>query len=194
MRKKPARTMNTEVWADTAFSSLADALELYRGRTTFSGPHSDRVDGRPAFRYELGLSAEAAQPPPDGSAAIPHTLLPLAPMARWRELSAPLDLDGELWVDAATAVPLKAHIVGRLEVHDRKVRSTQLAVRYDSEITQVGRVKPLGPPKHVDEFIRKTRPRDPLDFFRSELPAAATAPTAQNSEHLAAEPGNQAQP
>jgi hypothetical protein len=168
LRQKSRRDIDVDEVPATGFASLVETLDLFPG-ATFIDPRSESVGGRPATRYRVKLtgaaSKEAALPRPGPSP------LPLRAPSAWRETAKPLDLTGTLAVDAATGVVLRAELAGRLEVQDRPVRPTQLTIRYRSLVSDVGRVPAFKvPARTVAEYRRATHPRDPLAFFRDQLP------------------------
>ncbi len=179
LRKKPRREVSTDTWTDLAWSSIQQNLDLFQPRLRFVDPQPESLGGRETMRYRLTLAAEGEgdevrAPPPAPSS------LPVAPPARWRELRKPLDVSGQIWVDAGTGVVLKVKLEGRLEIPDRDVRPTQLLVRYDAAVANVGKVETVKAAESVPEYRRAPGQGDPIGFFRGELPVEenpATAPT-----------------
>ncbi len=169
LREKPEPDAGSNTWAEMAFSSMRQALEPFGPRLRFVDPKPESVAGRQAMRYRLQLGATG-----ENAAALPAPptapVLPVPPPARWRELARPLDLHGELYIDSATGVPLRAKIEGRLEIPDREVRPTQLLLRYQGSLSKIGATGPIAVPKSVQEYVRKLPPADPLSFFRDKLP------------------------
>jgi len=181
LRHKPRRDVEANNWTDVAFSSARKAVELFQPRLKLAEARAETVAGRAATRYNLTLAANSADsltiPEP-----LPTTTGAVAPPARWRELARPLDLRGFLWVDNATGVLMKVSITGRLEIADRQVRPTQLELRFDSEIQDVGKVASVKAPESVAEFRRTARPKNLLSFFADHLdedPANAAAKPAK---------------
>lgn len=177
LRSKHQHSVETERWTETAWSSHQQTLELFGARLHIIDPRPENVAGRQATRFRLVLAPEA--PPVDGtagavtrSAPLPQTSLPVAPPARWREQAKALDLKGHLSLDAATGVILATKIEGRLEIADRDVRPTELTIRYESLISEIGKVAQVKAPKRaVPEFQRSKPKGDVLGFFRDQLAA-----------------------
>jgi len=167
LREKPRRDVEVGGWRELAFSSVSQALELFSPHLTITDPSIDETTPRKTMRYSLGLSETAGtvlKCPPESVTA------PVTPTAQWRELARPLDLRGNLWVDAATGVLTRVTLDGRMEIQDRQVRPTQLKLHFDSAITDAGKVATVRPGSSIPELKRNRRPRDPLSFFRDQLP------------------------
>jgi hypothetical protein len=164
LRAKPRRDIEAESWADIAFSSRRQTLELFQPRLKLTDPRPETMAGRNLVRYTLSLAAkpEEAGPIPQ---PLPKSLLPVPAPTRWRELARPLDLRGQVWLDSASGVLCKMQLEGRVEIADRQVRPTQLQVRYDAEVVDVGKVPSVKAPDSVPEFRRTDRPKDLLGFF-----------------------------
>ncbi len=167
LRSKPRRELELQAWREIAFSSMYQVLSLFRSRLAFGPPTLDKATPRPALRFPLGLTDKPVEVPPPPSGL--DTPLPVSPPARWRELARPLDLRGDLWLDADTGVPTKLVLDGRLEIADRQVRPTQLSLRFDAAVTDAGKVASVKAGDALPEFERRRRVRDPLSFFRDQL-------------------------
>ncbi len=170
LRKKPRREATTNDFEHLAWSSVYQSMALFGPRLRFVDARPESLGGRQTVRYGLAFAQEG-----DGSAPplrpAPASTLPIAPPARWRELARPLDVTGNLWIDAASGVVLKLKVEGRFEIPDRDVRPTQLTLRHDAAISNIGKVKALTAPEHIDELERVPAPGDPISFFRAELAA-----------------------
>ncbi len=175
LRHKPRRDVEAESWCELVFASMVQVLELFRPRLTMVDPKPSMVDDRQAIRYRLEL-ADKGEPLPWPTDSVPDTRLPVAPLARWRELARPLDLRGALWLDAASGSLSRISLKGRIEIADRKVRPTQLEIHYDAAVTNVGKVGSIEPPESIAEFRRIPRPRGLLDFFADRLEKAQAEP------------------
>ncbi|MBI5508732.1 MAG: hypothetical protein HY903_08255 [Deltaproteobacteria bacterium] len=168
LRSKPRRDLEPEFWTEVAFASMREALSLFSPKLRLAEPRPEVVAGRNATRYSLSLATkpEEATPVPT---ALPRPILPVAPPSRWRELARPLDLQGALWIDATTGVMMRLQLEGQLEIADRQVRPTQLQVRFDAGITEVGKVAAVKAPDSIPEFRRVDRPKNLLGFFSEYL-------------------------
>ena len=132
--------------------ALRELVELFQRRIQLVPQGSVAVDGRPAYRYEIRL---AESPGPN----IQPASLPAAAYARggaddttrrrrlFSDKRQPRALTGELFVDAATAVVLRARLDGRLEVPAQAgVPAAQLHVLLEEHIQDVGKTPALRPP------------------------------------------------
>src|SRR5690606_11742961 len=144
------------------WASLHQSLDLFAPRLRFVDPQPESVGGRQAVRYTLQLAAEAEPGPlPEVSPGN----LPVPPPARWRELAKPLGVSGALWLDAATGAALKLKVEGRFEINDREVRPTQLQLRHEATVANVGKVAAIKAPASIAELKRAAPEVDPISFF-----------------------------
>ena len=160
-------------WPDIAWSSIPEALEPFRPRLKFTRGTAATTGGRDAIRYDVSLSATD-----NGGRTIeqmPTTSLPVGSPASWRERAQAKELTGSLWIDKATATPLKLTLSGRLTVGEKDGRVTDVELKYDGEVKNVGRVAAVSAPKAIPELRIATPPSDPVSFFRDHL-----APLAPN--------------
>jgi len=108
-------------------------------------------EGRPALRYEVSLSASAPQPPP---ANLPPLLsarggVDETTRRRLAFLAAknPRALKGEVFVDQATGVVVRASVAGRLEVPGAAAaKPATLKVSLEQRVSRIGQVPPLHAP------------------------------------------------
>ena len=189
LRRRAAQDVNPSVWTETAWSTLRQTLGLFGDRLVFAAPRAERVGQREANRYDITLRPADVPAMPNTAAPIVAAgdPLPVAPLPRWRALAVPLDVSGVLWLDAATGVPLRTTLDGRLEIPDRPIRPTQLTLHYVAEVSTVGDMPPIAIPKSVPEPERRQRETYPFlrQFQPQEEPVSATAteedaPDAEN--------------
>lgn len=167
MRKVDIHDFQAPSWPDIAWSSIAEALEPFRPALRFGDGRDSSVGGRSAVRFDLAL--QPRDPQNDVKVeGMPSTSLAVAPPAGWREKATPRELTGSLFVDKETGVPLKLSLTGRVTVNDD--RSTQLQIKYEGEVKNVGRVAGVQAPKSIAEYRIATPPADPVSFFREHLP------------------------
>jgi len=137
---------------DTA-GALREVDSFFDGRLALVAKGSTTVEGRPAYRYDVHLSSAA----PHAAPASTPSPLPAATRTRmdegtrrrqtFVEKRQPRDLSGELVVDAASAVVLQAHVVGRLDVPGQGGPGpAELRVVLDQRIRDVGRAPTIKPP------------------------------------------------
>lgn len=171
IRSKPNRDATTvEKWAELAWTSQRSALEPFFGRVVLLDEGSESLDGRSAQRFSLSLGpvTDAGKQVVDG---LPPNALPVAAPSGWRENASPRGLSGTLWVDVESGVIVKSKFEGRLEISDEKVRPTQLNLRYEGALANIGVAPTVKAPADArPEYVRTPRPVDQLSFFRSELP------------------------
>jgi hypothetical protein len=175
LRKSDRREMQAPTWTDIAWSSLPQALEVFRPRLRFTNQRQDTVAGRECDRYDLALGPSEPQDKVKIE-ALPTTQLPVTPPASWREMATALGVSGSVWIDRETGVPMKLTLTGKLEVPDREVRPTQLSITYEGAVAKVGEVGSIKAPKSRPEFRVSPPQPDPLAFFREHLPPPAEAP------------------
>ena len=170
MRQKTRRDTDAESLTDVAMSVLAQNLELYGPSLTFSDPHPDHVEGRAVTRFRARLQGGTPPPPHPGAALSSAWRLPLRPPPRWHEQARPLDVSGSVALDAQTGVVLSADLEGRLEVPENRGAPTDISARLSWRVTQIGHVPAIKAPKAVPEYKRVMRQRDPISFFRDQVP------------------------
>jgi len=136
---------------DTA-GALREVDSLFDGRLALVAKGPTTVEGRPAFRYEVRLAeadphaASTASPP---VAAATRSRMDDGTRRRqtFAEKRQPKALSGELVVDAASAVVLQAHVVGRLDVPGQSgAGPAELRLVLDERIRDVGRSPAIKPP------------------------------------------------
>lgn len=169
MRQKTRRDTDAEALTDVAMSVLAQTLEVYGPALTFTDPRADHVEGRAVTRYRAHLQSGTV-PPPHVGTPLSAWRLPLRSPPRWHEQARPLDVSGTVALDAQTGVVLAADLEGRLEVPEAKGPPTDISTRLTWRVNQIGRVATVKAPKALPEFKRVVRQRDPISFFRDQVP------------------------
>ena len=181
LRRKTRRDMDAQRPPQQVLQALAQCLQPF-GRAVLGPAEPTRVGNRDASRYPLQLPPEAAagtplENPPTLAASTASTT-PV--VAGWRALARPQELSGAITLDAASGLPLAAEIDGRLEVADRPQEPTQMHLSCSLKVSELGRQPTLKMPRAIPEYRRAARYRDPLGFFRDQLPPAAPpAPPAR---------------
>ena len=108
-------------------------------------------EGRPVLRYEVSLSPAAPKQPP---ATLPPALTPRGGVdettrrrAAFLLAKSPRSLKGEVLVDQATGVVLRASLDGRVDVPGRgTAKPAALRVTLDQHISRIGQLPPLKAP------------------------------------------------
>ena len=128
-------------------------------------------EGRPALRYEVALATAAPKVPPP---SLPALLAPKGGVdettrRRLAFLAAksPRSLKGEVLVDQATSVVLRASLDGRLEVPGQgSARPAALRVTLDEKVTRIGQPPQLkAPPGALPDVDKPLGIADALDRF-----------------------------
>jgi hypothetical protein len=128
-------------------------------------------EGRAVLRYEVALAGAAPKEPP---AVLPPLLQPKGGVDETtrRRLAflatkSPRSLKGEVLVDQATGVVLRASLDGRLEVPGQgNPRPASLRVTLDQKVTRIGQVLQLRPPPGALPDVDKPQGiADALDRF-----------------------------
>jgi hypothetical protein len=168
---------------DDSFRLAGDVAEL-TGPALVLRPAGDlSLLGRPAKRFDVALQDGAGRPAPTlpaGRSADPDTAARLELL----EGARPLALDGEVVLDAATAVPLRVNLRGTFGVASDPALRVQ--VDLDSRVTALGAaVLPVRPPPNAKPDERKPDgPARALEAAglrdRTKLPAGQPAPTSED--------------
>lgn len=134
---------------DEASGALRDFDQLFRGRLKLNSQGSSTLEGRTTWKYAVSL-ADAA---PDTGAKVPPVLVPkngADETTRRRQLfyeaRTPRTLQGEVYVDAATSVVLKARLDGRVGVKSADTDS-ELHLVIESSLTAIGKTPLIIAPK-----------------------------------------------
>ncbi len=173
---------------EEVFGALRDIDELFQGRIRLTQSGSATFQGRNAWKYTVSL-ADAKDGP---AAALPARAEPKqgADETTRRRLTffdkgEPKALTGEVWVDAETAVVLKAKLDGRMQVAS-ELGNAKLRLTLDSSLSDIGKDPGLRPP---DVFLPdQDKPlgiADALDKFgipRGGKPDAGVAPGVPEDE------------
>lgn len=124
-----------------AWSLWDTALEPFRDQMAFTDKGEERMEGREVRRYGLSLGSSAAPTPADAPPAEPTGKAPRRKRARPVAPVQPRALEGDVWVDAATAVRLMADVRGEAE-H----RGVRREIHLQLTRSEVGQDQPIAPP------------------------------------------------
>jgi hypothetical protein len=175
LRHKPRRDVDTDALPQRAYAGLRQVLELFEDPTYEAGSPAT-VGGRAATRYTLQRSTS----PQASERAAPDLRIPAVPPGRWRENAQVTSLSGSVTIDNETGVVLQAEVDGRLQIPAASGPATQLSVHHSHSVTDAGRATTVRvPARSVPEFRRQIRPKDPLAFFRDQLPTGGLTPTTE---------------
>ncbi len=141
---------------EEAYGALRDVDQLFRGRLKLtamsSADNTATFADRTAWKYSVSLG----DPLPEAGAKLPPVLAPkngLDTTTKRRrhffDARNPVSLQGEILVDSATSVVLKAHVVGRLLVKsdDGGVGDTELHLTVDTALSDLGKSASFEVPK-----------------------------------------------
>jgi len=169
---------------DETAGALRELDGLFQGRLELALEGPTSVEGRPAVRYTVRL-AEApaavktsrAETPPGVAYARGGLDEDTARRQRFIEHREPKKLSGEVLVDSATAVVVRAHLDGTLAVPgDKSIAPAQLQVVLDERIKDVGKAIDIKPPEgHLPDADKPEGIADALDRFGIQRKAGADA-------------------
>ena len=168
------------------FGAIKDVYTLFNGAVDLSSAQDVRLSGRDARKFRVTLGKASVEPdalevPPPAFAkrgVDENTKLRLDFYQR-RE---PKSLTGEIWIDAETAVLLKAKLEGRIQVPEAKGASL-LRLSVASEVTDIGKAPRLKVP--ADFLPDEDKPlgiADALERFGYSTRKAADGGTAEEPE------------
>jgi hypothetical protein len=166
--------------------AIRDFDSLFQGRLKLSPQGTVTYEGRTAWRYQVTLA-----PASEGDASRPLPAL-LQPKNGADETTRrrgnffahrlPRSLDGEVLVDAATSVVLKARLDGRIGVpSDKTPEAAELRMTLEAALTEVGKDQKLAPPESfLPDADKPQGIADALDRFGIERakPEGAKGSTA----------------
>ena len=164
--------------------ALRELDGLFQGRLELALEGPTSVEGRPAFRYTVRLADAVATVKPSRRETPPSVAYARggldedsARRQRFLDQRQPRKLTGEVVVDAATAVVLRAHLDGTLAVPgDKNVAPAQLQITLDERIKDVG--KPItiqAPEGHLPDADKPEGIADALDRFGIQRKAGTDA-------------------
>jgi hypothetical protein len=166
---------------DETAGALRELDGLFQGRMELALEGPTSVEGRSAFRYTVRLAAAAADRPARGETppAVGYARAGLdedsARRQRFIDQRQPKKLSGEVVVDAATAVVLRAHLDGLVAVPgDKSVAPAQLHVVLDERLKDVGKTIAIQAPEgHLPDADKPEGIADALDRFGIQRKAGA---------------------
>jgi hypothetical protein len=151
--------------------ALGDMDALFQGRMLLEPQGTVTYEGRTAWRYLVKLSPKAHDMAPGN---LPHLLAPRSGRdeTTGRRLAffaqrVPKSLEGEVLVDAATSVVLKARLDGHLVVPaDKTPEPAELRMSLESTLTEIGQDPKVQPPeKFLPDADKPEGIADALDRF-----------------------------
>ena len=169
---------------DETAGALRELDGLFQGRLELALEGPTSVEGRPAVRYTVrladapaGVKTSRGETPPAVAYARGGLDEDTARRQRFIEHREPKKLSGEVLVDSATAVVVRAHVDGTLAVPgDKSVAPAQLHVVLDQRIKDVGKAIDIKPPEgHLPDADKPEGIADALDRFGIQRKAGADA-------------------
>jgi len=170
--------------------AIRDFDSLFQGRLKLTPQGTVTHEGRTAWRYVVTLAPAAAA---DTSRPLPKLLQPKAGVDETTRRRAnffahrlPRSLDGEVWVDSATSVVLKARLDGRIGVPgDKTPEAAELRMTLESSLSEIGTDPKLAPPENfLPDADKPQGIADALDRFgiaRAKPDGAKDAATGSES-------------
>ncbi len=166
---------------DETAGALRELDGLFQGRMALALEGPTSVDGRSAFRYTVRLADGAGEKSARGETppAIAYARGGLdddsARRQRFIDQRQPKKLSGEVVVDAATAVVLRAHLDGLVAVPgDKSVAPAQLHVVLDQRLKDIGKAIAIQAPEgHLPDADKPEGIADALDRFGIQRKAGA---------------------
>ena len=154
--------------------ALRDMDALFQGRLQLAAAGSGSHEGRPVQRYTVSLGERS-----EDAAASSVRLPPMAQPRNGRDTTTqrraaffekrePRALTGEVWVDDATAVVVKAQLRGKLHVpgSEKTAGAADLQLTLDSALGAMGKNPGLAPPAEFLPDVDKPQGiADALDRF-----------------------------
>jgi hypothetical protein len=169
---------------DETAGALRELDGLFQGRLQLALEGPTSVEGRPAVRYTVKLADVPAaakgtrgETPPAVAYARGGLDEDSGRRQRFIDHREPKKLSGEVVVDAATAVIVRAHLDGTLAVPgDKSIAPAQLRVTLDEHIKDVGKDIDIKPPEgHLPDADKPEGIADALDRFGIQRKAGADA-------------------
>jgi hypothetical protein len=151
--------------------ALRDMDALFQGRIHLEPQGTVTYEGRTAWRYQVKLAEKTEGVAPKN---LPKMLDPkngrdetTRRRLAFFEHRVPKSLDGEVLVDAATSVVLKARLDGHLVVPaDKTPEAAELRMSLESALTDIGQDPKLQPPeKYLPDADKPEGIADALDRF-----------------------------
>jgi len=159
---------------DETAGALREMDGLFQGRLELALEGPTSIDGRPAVRYTVRLAdapaaakAAKSETPPPAVYARAGLDEDSARRQRFMDRREARKLTGEVVVDSATAVVLRAHVDGTLAVPgDKAVAPAQLHVVLDERIKDLGKDIAIKVPEgHLPDADKPEGIADALDRF-----------------------------
>ncbi|WP_338869747.1 hypothetical protein [Myxococcus stipitatus] len=154
--------------------AIRDFDSLFQGRLKLSPQGTVTYEGRTAWRYVVTLAPAASA---DTSRTLPTLLQPKSGADETTKRRAnffahrvPRSLDGEVFVDAATSVVLKARLDGRIGVPaDKSPEAAELRMTLEASLSELGKDPRLVPPEQfLPDADKPQGIADALDRFGIE--------------------------
>ena len=169
---------------DETAGALREMDGLFQGRLELALEGPTSVEGRPAIRYTVRLADAPTAVKPTRGETPPSVAYARGGLdedsgrrQRFLEQRQPKKLSGEVVVDAATAVVLRARLDGTLAVPgDKTVAPAQLQISLDERIKDVGKAITLQAPEgHLPDADKPEGIAEALDRFGIQRKAQADA-------------------
>lgn len=175
---------------EDAFGALKSAQAILDDRLGVAPDGEEAVRGRPARRYLFVLAKEPARERSPNEASVPKIQFPAGgpdPSTKRRldfqSQRSPRRVEGRLWVDQETGVPLKAELSAQVSTPGEDKDEALLLLKLKSEIRPASDVAVAAPKEFLPDEDRPNgiaRTLDRFDVGRTD--AGAAEPRAKPSE------------
>ena len=133
------------------YGLLRSAVHMMRGRVMLIEDGEEQIEGRTAERYTLALSKEPFLPAkPTGLPAPVYPEGGPSPDTQARldfqMLGTPQSLEGRVWIDVKTGVPLKSEIWGSISVLTKE-KDALVQLKLSHALSDIGTLPPLKAPE-----------------------------------------------
>lgn len=197
LRKERRHDTQADTWQDTAFASMHQSLALFEQNSTWRQESTqEKVSGRKAIKFSMRVTpmqnaAQVAEKMPCAPSGTPSAS-PSATATHWLQCATPQELDGTVWLDAATGIPLQVQLVGTLVMTDPQ--TTRLQLHYNAHISAIGTAGPVrfDATHAIDDERTPPRAKDPLAFFRTQLPSTPSTPLPEPNQKEVNTPADEA--
>jgi hypothetical protein len=183
---------------DDVFGAMKSAQAILDNRLGVAPDGEEPVRGRPARRYLFVLAKEPLRERSADDRGLPKVQFPAGgpdqPTKRrldFRNLRSPKRVEGKLWVDAETGVPLKAELSAQVSTPGEDKDEALLVLKVKSELKPATDLVVAAPREFLPDEDRPNgiaRTLDRFDVGRPDAGAGEARPKPSEPEDAADEP------